>query len=123
MDHRAVARRYAALGSDIRLRILDLISAHKEICVCELVDLLELSQANVSRHVSLLREAGLISDRKIGTWVLLRVNAEALGELHGEVAELIDDNHAQSKDADAEARLEARCADGLPPLAAPRTVS
>ncbi len=112
MDYRAVARRYAALGSDIRLRIIDLISGHKEMCVCELVDLLELSQANVSRHVSLLREAGLLLDRKIGTWVLLRVDAEALRELHTGVSERVDGNHEQSQSADAEARLEARCAEG-----------
>ncbi len=65
MNHRGLARVYAALSNEARLRMVELISAHNEMCVCELVDALGMSQANVSRHVGILRNAGVLQDRKI----------------------------------------------------------
>ena len=108
MDYRTAARFYAALGSEVRLQILELISAHKEMCICELVDQLRLSQANISRHVSILRDAGIIHDRKVGTWVLLRVDEEAL---RSEFAALLDEirrRHENSAQVDAAQRLAER---------------
>ena len=109
MDAKRLARVFSALSSDIRLRILDLVSAHKEMCVCELVDQLRMSQANISRHVGILREAGLLLDRKIGTWVLVRVDEQAIEAALTELGGTIAANHRKSAPEDPEVRLAARC--------------
>jgi ArsR family transcriptional regulator len=110
MDHRRLARVHGALASEVRLRIIDLISAHKEMCVCELVDQLGMSQANLSRHVSVLRDAGVLLDRKVGTWVLLRVDEAAISAVAEELGAAVGRNHEAARDEDAVRRLEGRCA-------------
>ncbi|QSX29634.1 MULTISPECIES: metalloregulator ArsR/SmtB family transcription factor [Shewanella] len=68
---------YKSLADDTRLRTLMLIGQEGELCVCELTEALGLSQPKISRHLKLLREAGLLSDRRQGQWVFYRIN-EAL---------------------------------------------
>ena len=61
---------FKALGDPTRLRILYLLAyVGKELCVCEFVDALEEPQYNVSRHLRVLRQAGLLKERKEGRWV------------------------------------------------------
>ncbi len=114
MDLKRLARVHGALASDIRLKIIDLVSAHKEMCVCELVDQLEMSQANISRHVGILRDAGILLDRKVGTWVLLRVDEDAIRACAGELLDTVRRNHQESRNQDAEKRLEERCTEAQP---------
>lgn len=67
MDHAEV---FKALGDATRLRILKLIGeAGESVCVCELVDALALPQYLVSKHLAVLRHAGLVEDERLGTWV------------------------------------------------------
>lgn len=111
MDYRHAAKLFDALGSDVRLRIVDLVSAHKEMCTCELVDVLGMSQANISRHVKVLRDAGVLLDRKVGTMVILRVDEAAIDAGFRELAELVRANHAESACVDVQARWRRRCQD------------
>lgn len=61
------------LGDPTRLRLLRLLlEADTELCVCELVDSLEESQYNVSKHVTALKAAGLLESRRDGRWVYYR---------------------------------------------------
>lgn len=57
------------LGDDTRLRLIVLMRRYGELCVCDLVDALQLPQSTVSRHLSQLRGGGLVSDRRQGQWV------------------------------------------------------
>ena len=57
-----------ALSNDTRLTIMVLLS-QKELCVCQIEKLLNLSQAKVSRHLTVLKHAGLVSDRREGLWI------------------------------------------------------
>ncbi len=59
---------FKALADETRLRILNLIR-HRELCVCQIVDVLGLGQSKVSRHLAHLRNAGLVSDRREGLWM------------------------------------------------------
>ena len=60
---------FKALADETRLRILKLLlEAREGICVCELGDALRLPQYRVSRHLGILRQAGLVSSRRRGTW-------------------------------------------------------
>lgn len=64
------AEAFQALADETRLRILRLLSHEgKALCVCELVDALEVPQHNVSRHLAVLRRSGLLTERKEGRWV------------------------------------------------------
>lgn len=69
---RSLSRLFGALEDETRLRIIAVL-AHGELCVCHLQALLSLSQPNVSRHLRILRLAGLVSDRRSGRWVHYRL--------------------------------------------------
>jgi len=66
---------FAALSHETRLRCLMLLAQYEELCVCELTHALGAAQPHISRHLSHLREAGLISDRRDGLWVYYRLNS------------------------------------------------
>lgn len=72
LDVRPVTRLFRALADDTRLRIVALLS-HGELCVCHLQEALELPQPNVSRQLGILRAAGLVEDRREGSWVYYRL--------------------------------------------------
>src|SRR5512140_2070441 len=61
-----------ALADESRLRLLMGLCG-RELCVCKLVDLVELSDSTVSRHMSILKQAGLVDTRKKGRWVYYRL--------------------------------------------------
>jgi len=63
----ATSAQLKAFADPTRLRILNLLH-EGELCVCHLVDILGESQPTVSRHLGLLRQAGLVSVRKEGNW-------------------------------------------------------
>lgn len=65
-----------ALADQTRLRILSLLSQNPELCVCELTEALALAQPKISRHLAILRETGLLQDRKLGLWVHYRLHDE-----------------------------------------------
>lgn len=62
------------LGDQTRLRALSLIQDHRELCVCELVAALDLSQPKISRHLAALRDAGLLTSRRDAQWVFYHIN-------------------------------------------------
>ncbi len=57
------------LADATRLRALLLIRAEGEVCVCELTHALEESQPKISRHLALMRDAGLVTPRREGKWM------------------------------------------------------
>lgn len=63
-----------ACSDQTRLRLLNLLAAEGEVCVCHLVDVLETNQPKVSRHLAYLKRAGLVSDRKDSLWVYYRLS-------------------------------------------------
>ena len=67
---------FKALSDATRLRILALLAAEDELCVCDLTRALGLSQPMISRHLASLREAGIVSDRRAGVWVHYRLHPE-----------------------------------------------
>jgi ArsR family transcriptional regulator len=62
------------LADPTRLRCVVLLQQEGELCVCELVQALDLPQPKVSRHLALLREAGVVEDRRAGQWVHYRLH-------------------------------------------------
>ena len=62
-----------AIADPSRLRILKLLEP-EELCVCQVTVVLGLAPATVSKHLSLLRQAGLVTPRKAGRWVFYRLS-------------------------------------------------
>ena len=59
---------FKALADETRLRILSLLSGG-ELCVCEITKVLDIGQPKASRHLAVLRQAELVSDRREGMWM------------------------------------------------------
>jgi ArsR family transcriptional regulator, arsenate/arsenite/antimonite-responsive transcriptional repressor len=78
-----LARLFKALGDPARLRLVSLIASQAggEACVCELSEGFELTGPTISHHLKVLREAGLISGERRGTWVYYRIDPDALNRL------------------------------------------
>lgn len=60
---------FKALADETRLQILALLLAAGELCVCDLIAVLQLPQSTVSRHLAYLRKTGWVSDRRCGPWM------------------------------------------------------
>jgi ArsR family transcriptional regulator len=75
-----LAQGFKALGDPVRLRLVSLIGAHQggEVCVCELTEAFDLTQPTISHHLKVLREAGIITSERRGTWVYYRLEPAAL---------------------------------------------
>ena len=65
---RDVAQFFKVLADEARLQILWLLFNHTELCVCDIVEALGITQSKTSRHLATLRHAGLVVDRKDGAW-------------------------------------------------------
>jgi len=73
---------FQALSDTTRLRSLLLLAREGELCVCELTHALDIIQPKVSRHLALLRDAGIVSDRRQGQWIYYRLNPDLPGWTH-----------------------------------------
>lgn len=67
-----------AMADGSRLRTLAALADAGELCVCQIIELLDLSAATVSQHMSILQNAGLVDSRKKGRWVYYRICCEAV---------------------------------------------
>ncbi|MCL4204588.1 MAG: winged helix-turn-helix domain-containing protein [Pirellulaceae bacterium] len=74
---------FRALGDETRLRILNLLS-EREVCVCEIVDVLKLGQSKISRHLAVLKHAGLVECRRDGMWVFYQLTP-ARSDMHRQI--------------------------------------
>ncbi len=78
-----MAARFKALADPVRLRLLSSVASHAggEACVCDIaaaLDGLDVGQPTISHHLKVLRDAGLLSSQRRGSWVYYTVAAEAL---------------------------------------------
>jgi len=64
------------LADETRRRVLVLLLKSQERCVCDIFQVLTLSQPKVSRHLAVMREAGVLAARKEGTWVHYRIHPQ-----------------------------------------------
>ncbi len=83
---------FKTLGDPTRLGILKLLrEADEPVCVCDLTDRFELNQPTISHHLKLLREAGLVSASRRGTWAFYSLRRERLEEARRALAALLPD--------------------------------
>ena len=76
---------FKALADETRLRILNLL-CRRELCVCQIVEVLGIGQSKASRHLAHLRHAGLVTDRREGLWMYYSLSDPSV-ELQRQVIE------------------------------------
>lgn len=76
------AKMFKALGDPVRLRLFSAVASHEggEACVCDISDV-GVSQPTVSHHLKKLKEAGLLSSERRGTWVYYRVEPSVVAAM------------------------------------------
>jgi len=83
----ARAQLFHALSDETRLAIVERLRGGER-CVCDLTDLLDAAQSRLSFHLKVLKEAGLVSDRRDGRWVHYALRPEAFENIESAVASL-----------------------------------
>ena|SRR6185436_13743254 len=78
---------FHALSDETRLEIVQRLRGGER-CVCDLTDLLEAAQSRLSFHLKVLKDAGLVSDRREGRWIHYSLNRDAFAELQGMLGDL-----------------------------------
>ncbi|MBD2093292.1 winged helix-turn-helix transcriptional regulator [Microcoleus sp. FACHB-1515] len=69
----SIAAGFHALSEPLRVQVLDLLRT-KELCVCDLCEVLNLPQSKLSFHLKVLREAELVRSRQAGRWIYYSLN-------------------------------------------------
>jgi len=78
---------FHALSDETRLEILEILK-NGERCVCDLTSALDAAQSRLSFHLKVLKDAGIVNDRKDGRWVHYELNHDAFAEIEELVGEL-----------------------------------
>ena len=96
-----IANIFKALSDDTRLRAIKLLQ-ERELCVCELMQVLEMSQPRISRHLNVLKNAGLVEDRREGKWIHYSLREET----HGKEIKILLDSMVVMGNDDAVVRAD-----------------
>ena len=110
----AIDRMFRAFADETRLRILHLL-LRGELCVCDIMDAMRQPQSKVSRHLSYLKSAGLVVDRKEGRWRhyrLAKPSSRFQSRLLACLGDCFDEVSVLKRDA---ARLKTRSTSACPP--------
>ncbi|NOX09147.1 MAG: metalloregulator ArsR/SmtB family transcription factor [Gammaproteobacteria bacterium] len=110
MNTESLAILFKTLSEPVRLRIIYLLLKQGELCVCDLVDTLELSQSVVSRHLAYLRNNGLVATRREGVWIYYRIVGDCCQPLFEHIRQCGEDNVEMQADV---ARLKATARQNL----------
>jgi ArsR family transcriptional regulator len=85
---RELIKAFKALSDETRLRILNLL-LERECCVCEVMQVLNISQSRASRNLSALYDAGFLKLKRDGLWALYSIDKEGLKEHYSELVEAV----------------------------------
>ena len=84
------AELFKAVGDTYRLRILATLARSKNgVCVCDFTDAFPLNQPTVSHHLRILREAGLVTCDRRGTWVYYRLAPDAFARIESAIGNVL----------------------------------
>jgi ArsR family transcriptional regulator, arsenate/arsenite/antimonite-responsive transcriptional repressor len=120
---RAEARFFKSLADETRLKILWLLSGADELCVCDIIDALGITQSKASRHLRYLYHLGWVTDRRDGLWMNYRLTVTS-GSPGEKRLKLLEDMVAPRPEAQAlrrrlahilAAKQDSQCAGRLKP--------
>lgn len=87
---RELIKVFKALSDETRIRLLKLLQ-QRELCVCELMQSLNMTQSRVSRNLGILKDAGLVKDRRNGLWVHYSLDQKSFNRYAVPILELLKD--------------------------------
>jgi ArsR family transcriptional regulator, arsenate/arsenite/antimonite-responsive transcriptional repressor len=87
VDLEPLTKQFQALSDETRLQIIDLLRGGER-CVCELTEALDAAQSRLSFHLKVLKDAGLVTDRREGRWSYYTLAPEAFAQLREFVGDL-----------------------------------
>jgi ArsR family transcriptional regulator len=93
---------FKALADETRLRILNLL-VRGELCVCDIMAVLDVGQSKASRHLAYLRNVGLVDDRRNGVWMYYTL-AQPRGATHRHVLEWLAEAATELPEAAADVK-------------------
>jgi ArsR family transcriptional regulator len=109
---------FKALSDPNRIRIIKMLT-ERELCMCEVREILGLSNSTVSQHLTILRNAGLLLDSKEGKWVNFRLNNKSESQFIRSVIRLVqdsfDDDETIQKDANTVHQVDRTLICGIRP--------
>jgi len=91
-------RLLAALADPIRLSIVRQLAACDGICACDFTESCAVSQPTVSHHLRVLREAGVVTSERRGSWIWYRLSPEAIGRLSAIARDLVPGDFVPAAD-------------------------
>ena len=91
-----LAEVFKALGDETRFLIVRMLVG-RELCVCEIIDAFAISQPAISHHLKILRQAGVVRDKREGKWIYYSLNPATLELISGVLAILQLQNGADKK--------------------------
>ena len=103
-----VIKVFKALADPTRLRIM-LLLRRRELCVCELMFVLDMEQSRISHHMRVLRESGIVEDVREGRWIIYRLPEDGRALLDGLVGAALWENIGRSDEAAADVRKLEEC--------------
>lgn len=116
---RELIKAYKALTDESRLRVLSLI-LERECCVCEVMQVLEISQSKASRILSVLYDVGFLKLRKEGLWSLYSIDWEGMSAYLKNILEVTRETLKGNKRIEAD-RIRLRSAERVGPACASET--
>ena len=87
-----------ALADPVRLAIVRQLAACDGICACDFTDFTDVSQPTVSHHLRVLREAGVVTSERRGSWVFYRLSPAAIGRLGALARDLVPGDFVPAAD-------------------------
>ncbi|HEX9551072.1 MAG TPA: metalloregulator ArsR/SmtB family transcription factor [Candidatus Limnocylindrales bacterium] len=91
-------RLFAALADPIRLSIVRQLAACDGICACDFTESCDVSQPTVSHHLRVLREAGVVTSERRGSWIWYRLSPDAIGRLGAIARDLVPGDFVPASD-------------------------
>jgi ArsR family transcriptional regulator, arsenate/arsenite/antimonite-responsive transcriptional repressor len=114
---KAIAALFKSLADETRLKILWLLTNREELCVCDIMKTLDITQSKASRHLRYLYHLGWVSDRREGLWMYYRLSmakeSYAAQLLQGLVAELAGQAEVQDLGRRLNTWLRAKSREGI----------
>jgi DNA-binding transcriptional ArsR family regulator len=86
-----------ALSDDSRIRILNLLQHHEELCISDIEQILDFTQTKTSRHLNYLKNSGIVNPRKSDQWVFYRIKEE-VQDIINQIVGYMDRDHVLKED-------------------------
>ncbi len=89
-DYKDIGKLFKVLSDPVRLQIIDLVSC-KEMCACEILEYLSISQSTLSHHMKVLKESNLVTSRKDATWMYYSLCNDVVNSLKSRFNKITSD--------------------------------